>query len=140
MRAAAKDEQRQTFDEAKADDKPKGKKEEERADGKGNLSWNAVKQIALPYWTDDEEKSGARWRLAGVLGMTLATTGIRRVSSLSSSRVSSLPSSASTSVTQTPSSPLHGGRRVVAAADTGQREGAPRRRRYLSVDWRCRVC
>jgi len=138
VRAAAKDEQRQTFDEAKADDKPKGKKEE-RADGKGNLSWNAVKQIALPYWTDDEEKSGARWRLAGVLGMTLATTGIRRVSSLSSSRVSSLPSSASTSV-QTPllSSPRRPPRR--RRSGYWQREGAPRRRRYLSVHWRSRVC
>jgi hypothetical protein len=86
VRAAAKDVERLTFDEAKADDDPRPKGKEARADGKGNLSWSAVKRIALPYWTDDEQKSGARWRLAGVLGMTLATTGIRSCVQLNLSR------------------------------------------------------
>ena len=31
--------------------------------------------VGLPYWTESDERVGARWRLAGVLGLTLATTG-----------------------------------------------------------------
>lgn len=31
-------------------------------------------QLVLPYWT---EEPSARWRLAGVVGLTLATTGVR---------------------------------------------------------------
>jgi hypothetical protein len=34
-------------------------------------------QLALPYWTDAEEGSSARWRLAAVLALTLGTTGVR---------------------------------------------------------------
>jgi hypothetical protein len=31
-------------------------------------------QLALPYW---QESAEARWKLAGVVGLTLATTGVR---------------------------------------------------------------
>jgi len=31
-------------------------------------------QLALPYWRETPE---ARWRLAGVIGLTLAGTGVR---------------------------------------------------------------
>lgn len=34
----------------------------------------ALHQMALPYW---QENPGARWKLAGVVGLTLATTGVR---------------------------------------------------------------
>lgn len=34
-------------------------------------------QLALPYWTESgEEHTRARWRLAGVLALTLGTTGV----------------------------------------------------------------
>lgn len=33
-----------------------------------------VAQLVLPYWV---EVPSARWRLAGVVGLTLATTGVR---------------------------------------------------------------
>ncbi|KAL6750267.1 ABC transporter transmembrane region 2-domain-containing protein [Haematococcus lacustris] len=33
-------------------------------------------QLALPYWTDPEAGGAARWKLAGVVGLTLATTGV----------------------------------------------------------------
>ena len=32
-------------------------------------------QVGLPYWNESEDKKGARLRLAGVFGMTLATDG-----------------------------------------------------------------
>lgn len=34
-------------------------------------------QLALPYWNDPDVKSEARWRLAGVVALTVATTGVR---------------------------------------------------------------
>ena len=39
--------------------------------------WSRLQRLALPYWTDSEVGSRARWRLAGVVALTLATTGIR---------------------------------------------------------------
>jgi hypothetical protein len=35
---------------------------------------NTRAQLALPYW---QENTSARWKLAGVVGLTLATTGVR---------------------------------------------------------------
>lgn len=32
--------------------------------------------MALPYWTTSEHAVEARWKLAGVVGLTLATTGV----------------------------------------------------------------
>jgi hypothetical protein len=37
-------------------------------------TFGCVAQLVLPYWT---EEPSARWRLAGVVGLTLATTGVR---------------------------------------------------------------
>lgn len=34
-------------------------------------------QLVLPYWTISEKAREARWRLAGVVALTLATTGVR---------------------------------------------------------------
>lgn len=34
-------------------------------------------QLAMPYWTDPVVGGSARWKLAGVVGLTLATTGVR---------------------------------------------------------------
>lgn len=31
----------------------------------------------LPYWTESDERSSARWKLAGVFALTLGTTGVR---------------------------------------------------------------
>jgi hypothetical protein len=41
-------------------------------------------QLALPYWTTADIASDSRWRLAGVVGLTLATTGVRSAPSTSS--------------------------------------------------------
>jgi hypothetical protein len=30
----------------------------------------------LPYWTESDVKTAARWKLAGVFALTLGTTGI----------------------------------------------------------------
>ena len=37
----------------------------------------AALQLALPYWTDPEQKGRARWRLAAVVALTVGTTGVR---------------------------------------------------------------
>ena len=34
-------------------------------------------QLALPYWTESDERVSARWKLAGVFALTLGTTGVR---------------------------------------------------------------
>ena len=34
-------------------------------------------QLGAPYWSDPEEGSKARWQLAGVVALTLGTTGVR---------------------------------------------------------------
>jgi hypothetical protein len=34
-------------------------------------------QLALPYWMESEERNSARWKLAGVVALTLGTTGVR---------------------------------------------------------------
>jgi hypothetical protein len=36
-------------------------------------------QLGGPYWSDPEEGSKARWQLAGVVALTLGTTGVRSV-------------------------------------------------------------
>lgn len=36
-------------------------------------------QLGAPYWSDPEEGSKARWQLAGVVALTLGTTGVRCV-------------------------------------------------------------
>jgi hypothetical protein len=35
-----------------------------------------LRALAGPFWTEGEQASAARWRLAGVLGLTLGTTGV----------------------------------------------------------------
>ena len=37
----------------------------------------ALAQLVLPYWMESEERADARWKLAGVVALTLATTGVR---------------------------------------------------------------
>lgn len=39
--------------------------------------WTRLKTLALPYWMDEEVGNQARWRLAGVIALTIATTGFR---------------------------------------------------------------
>ena len=39
--------------------------------------WSRVKKLAMPYWTDPEVGGRARWHLAGVVALTVATTGVR---------------------------------------------------------------
>ena len=34
-------------------------------------------QLTLPYWTKSEDATKARWKLAGVVLLTLGTTGVR---------------------------------------------------------------
>lgn len=34
-------------------------------------------QLALPYWLESDERVSARWKLAGVVALTLGTTGVR---------------------------------------------------------------
>lgn len=34
-------------------------------------------QLALPYWTESDDRNSARWKLAGVVALTLGTTGVR---------------------------------------------------------------
>lgn len=34
-------------------------------------------QLGTPYWSDPEEGGKARWHLAGVVALTLGTTGVR---------------------------------------------------------------
>jgi hypothetical protein len=34
-------------------------------------------QLVLPYWMESEDRSSARWKLAGVFALTLGTTGVR---------------------------------------------------------------
>lgn len=41
-----------------------------------NIIFSRLQKLALPYWTESEDASAARWRLAGVLGLTLGTTGV----------------------------------------------------------------
>lgn len=36
----------------------------------------APPQLALPYWTESDERVSARWKLAGVFALTLGTTGV----------------------------------------------------------------
>ena len=36
-------------------------------------------QLGAPYWSDPEEGGKARWQLAGVVALTLGTTGVRSV-------------------------------------------------------------
>lgn len=36
-------------------------------------------QLTLPYWTKSEDATKARWKLAGVVLLTLGTTGVRQV-------------------------------------------------------------
>lgn len=38
--------------------------------------FNRLQELATPYWTESPQASSARWRLASVLGLTLATTGV----------------------------------------------------------------
>lgn len=38
---------------------------------------HAGAQLTLPYWTKSEDASKARWKLAGVVLLTLGTTGVR---------------------------------------------------------------
>ncbi|GAX72920.1 hypothetical protein CEUSTIGMA_g375.t1 [Chlamydomonas eustigma] len=41
------------------------------------IIYNRLASLALPYWTASEEgTSSRRWKLAGVVGLTLATTGV----------------------------------------------------------------
>ncbi|KAI7843346.1 hypothetical protein COHA_003043 [Chlorella ohadii] len=35
-----------------------------------------LKKLALPYWTESDERVSARWKLAGVFALTLGTTGV----------------------------------------------------------------
>jgi hypothetical protein len=35
-----------------------------------------LSKLALPYWQDSDEGAQARWRLAGLLALTLGTTGV----------------------------------------------------------------
>ena len=35
-----------------------------------------LRTLSTPYWTEGEQASSARWRLAGVLALTLGTTGV----------------------------------------------------------------
>ena len=37
---------------------------------------SSLPQLAKPYWTDAETGPSARWKLATVVGLTLATTGV----------------------------------------------------------------
>lgn len=37
----------------------------------------ALQQLSMPYWSSPEVGASARWKLAGVVGLTLATTGVR---------------------------------------------------------------
>ena len=34
-------------------------------------------QLTLPYWTKSEDATKAKWKLAGVVLLTLGTTGVR---------------------------------------------------------------
>lgn len=38
-----------------------------------------IVQLGLPYWSAEGEGGKARWKLAGVLALTLGTTGVRLV-------------------------------------------------------------
>ena len=40
------------------------------------IIFSRLKVLALPYWIEGEQAKGARWRLAGVLALTLGTTGV----------------------------------------------------------------
>ncbi|KAK9820926.1 hypothetical protein WJX74_009117 [Apatococcus lobatus] len=41
-----------------------------------SVIWRRLRQLAVPYWKDSEVASQARWRLAGVVALTLGTTGV----------------------------------------------------------------
>uniref|UniRef100_A0A7S0RAI6 ABC transporter domain-containing protein n=1 Tax=Chlamydomonas leiostraca TaxID=1034604 RepID=A0A7S0RAI6_9CHLO len=38
--------------------------------------YKRLSELALPYWSDPVVGASARWKLAGVVGLTLATTGV----------------------------------------------------------------
>ncbi|GMH34252.1 hypothetical protein BSKO_02086 [Bryopsis sp. KO-2023] len=38
--------------------------------------FSRMQKLALPYWNDPEKATEARWRLGGVVALTLATTGV----------------------------------------------------------------
>ncbi|EFN54030.1 hypothetical protein CHLNCDRAFT_31925, partial [Chlorella variabilis] len=35
-----------------------------------------LRKLALPYWTESDDRNSARWKLAGVVALTLGTTGV----------------------------------------------------------------
>lgn len=41
-----------------------------------SIIFSRLSTLTAPYWTDGEQAGAARWRLAGVLGLTLGTTGV----------------------------------------------------------------
>jgi ABC-type uncharacterized transport system fused permease/ATPase subunit len=52
-------------------------RKQEGASADLSVIFGRLKQLALPYWTESgEEHVKARWRLAGVLALTLGTTGV----------------------------------------------------------------
>eukprot|EP00887_Chlorella_sp_A99_P002377 scaffold10.g2377.t1 len=55
-----------------------GGRKQEGPSTDASLIFRRLQKLSLPYWTEAEEAGAARWKLAGVVALTLGTTAVRR--------------------------------------------------------------